>query len=53
MMHASSKMLGVHSFLYELGFLVQGVMPMYWDDQSDGYYVAWKPITLSSFVYIH
>ena len=34
MIHASSEMLWVHSFLEELGFVVQGVMPMYCDNQD-------------------
>ena len=34
MMHASSKILWVRSFLQELGFLVQGDMPMYCDNQA-------------------
>ena len=34
MMHASYKMLWVHSFLQELGFPVQGVMPIYYDNQG-------------------
>ena len=34
MMHASSKMLRVHSFFQELGFIVHGVMSMYCDNQA-------------------
>ena len=34
MMHASSEMLWVRSFLEELGFPVQGTMPMYCDNQA-------------------
>ena len=34
MMHASFEMHWVRSFLQELGFLVQGVMPMYCDNQA-------------------
>ena len=34
MMHASSKMLWVRSFLDELSFPIRGVMPMYCDSQA-------------------
>ena len=34
MMHASSEMLWVRSFLQELGFLVRGAMLMYCDNQA-------------------
>ena len=34
MMHASIEILWVRSFLQELGFLIQGVMSMYCDNQA-------------------
>ena len=34
MMHASSEMLLVYSFIQDLGFLIQGTLPMYCDNQA-------------------